>query len=651
MNLPLTSLIPTVVELISFWEKNWPDIWWYPYWYLGVPMRFITGPIVPLTIILIRKILPVSTVGAYISLIGLMSLIGGIGVKFFIRELGGGKRQQTWGMVFFWILPLQLLPLITGNGLGNIAIGIVPWIWWTWSRLLREKSHLLTTAILIALVLLINPATILALAVGMVILIFLGKKTEWVESLIKLSIVLIAGICIATMWYTPRFWFTLLFNPSFAGKPLGQVVLWLVQIVQALIPLVIGIWVVQKRFRLSSRLGQFAILFFSSFGFLTIMRFISDVDFWIDWTGYFLELQLGTALIGGYVVSRYWKRWLVWLMILVIAAGGYMLLRLPKSLMDYQENYKKEVVEIVKTIDYQPETRFFFSGSPVFWINSALDTPLMQVRGGRDDASIHKTWAMGAYQIREGDSSRVLPLANPNATHLPAGRQAKGTPAVGVPRLASPVLDLSNSNGDLVRAWMQVLGVKYVLVHGPNSQEYFHDFKNLERFDSLTLVSEAGGNRLYKNEAASIAHIASQEILDLPKPKTGNDSLALEKYLATLQQPLPIIFNKPSQIQIKLPNSNAKDTVVGLAVSFDPGWTIDKGEIKSDVYGNLVTVLPAGQEIITLSYRENISFWLPGIVLSLFSLVLIFKIDSVVGVFKKRLTSIGIENQNEEEKY
>ena len=70
MQIPLTSLVPTIVEVIQFIENNWPHIWWFPNWYLGLPLRFVTGPVVPLVVLGIHKISGFSVGTAYLIFVG-----------------------------------------------------------------------------------------------------------------------------------------------------------------------------------------------------------------------------------------------------------------------------------------------------------------------------------------------------------------------------------------------------------------------------------------------------------------------------------------------------------------------------------------------------------------------------------------------------
>jgi len=97
----------------------------------------------------------------------------------------------------------------------------------------------------------------------------------------------------------------------------------------------------------------------------------------------------------------------------------------------------------------------FLSGSTVFWADALAD--IYQVRGGRDQVAVHPTWDKAAWEFREG----------------PAGEKTL--------------------------EWVKKYKVKYVLVHTPDSKEYYHDFKNLEKWSGIgKSVFEGEGDILFK---------------------------------------------------------------------------------------------------------------------------------------------------------
>src|SRR3989344_7550508 len=520
MQLPPTSLVPSIVELISFWEKNWPHIWWFPNWYLGVPFRFFSGPVVPVLVLLFRSLTGWAVATSYLALIGMTWLIGGIGVKLLVKELGGAKRQQWWSMVLFWLLPGSFFLLQFGNGLHHISTALLPWVfyfWWKYLKLthpnpllriegnslgnefrfplfvrggqgaLLNEAWLIFTTLGVTLLLLINAAAILPLVIGLTALILLKSKTEWLAGFIKGILIILTAVSLATIWYTPRFWWIILGNPSFGGKPLSNVIPYILQLAQAFVPIVLGVWFVQKRYRLIQKLTRFGVFFGGSFLFLTLVRFASDPDFWMDWVGYGLELQLAAALLTPLVILNLFQdhksiRIVTFFIILMLTIGeGVGVYTTYMSYKSYT-SYKQRIVELVGGSVSQND-RIFLTGSGVFWLGEFargqnlldpqldrdgtlvnhkgivpprmrssqispasprfFEVGLLQVRGGRDEVSTHQTWAMGAYNIREGEK------------------------------------------GELLKDWLAVFGVSTLLYQNETSVEYFKDYKNRQRFGEL----------------------------------------------------------------------------------------------------------------------------------------------------------------------
>lgn len=662
--LPLTSLVPTIVEITSFVEQNWPHVWWFPNWYLGIPLRFVTGPVVPTLIILLRRLTSWPVEQAYLVLIGGIWVIGGIGVAQLTKALGGGKRVQWWSAVIFLLLPFHLLLLSYGSGLHHLAIAILPWVFWSWMRAMRESGGIreiggIWTAGLAALVLLIDVSGLLPLLIGVIALTISGDKENWGNRGVKSVLFLLTAFSLATIWYTPRFWWIILGNPSFGGKPLANVIPFILQLVQALIPLILGVWVVQKRrvlsategYRLTSKLMQFGLLFGSSFLFLTLIRFLSDVDFWMDWTSYFLELQLALALLLPRGILRLGrsvdlaqslsqtgfgndkKKYFLSLFIILIltisnGAVGYRWYRTNETDRTYREKINKMIAErvvpgepFVRQLTDQGK-RVFLSGSPVFWLGSEIarvydpgslspNEPgsLWQVRGGRDEVATHPTWAMGAYQIREGTD----PL--------------------------------------LLKDWLTVLGISYVLVHEERSGEYFKDFKNTSRFAELIEEEEFAGNILYQTPG-TIARLANREILQNGRPKAGNDREALSNYVQNLGEPLAFTIPQMNQLQIDS-SQMSENEVISLAVTYDRAWKLvsKKGKVQADALGNMVIVPEGDSQVFQLEYQESIWSLLPGVLFSLVSLALLYKSANLAYLIS-RVPSLQLtDSSNEEEKY
>jgi hypothetical protein len=103
----------------------------------------------------------------------------------------------------------------------------------------------------------------------------------------------------------------------------------------------------------------------------------------------------------------------------------------------------------------KPEERVFLSGSGVWWAGAISE--LKQVRGGNDMAMPNRNWLDWIYTIRESE-------------------------------------DVEQTRQALSR-----LEVRYVLVHGQDSKNYYHDFKHMQKWSELgEKVWEKNGDAIIK---------------------------------------------------------------------------------------------------------------------------------------------------------
>ena len=108
--------------------------------------------------------------------------------------------------------------------------------------------------------------------------------------------------------------------------------------------------------------------------------------------------------------------------------------------------------------------RAYVSGSSAFWLNSWFD--VAQVRGGGEQGSLNPWWPHGSYQIREGRDAELADL------------------------------------------WLKVLGVSYLVVHGEESLEVYHDFRYPSKFDGMEeweKVWEREGDMIYRRQNRGLA--------------------------------------------------------------------------------------------------------------------------------------------------
>jgi hypothetical protein len=148
--------------------------------------------------------------------------------------------------------------------------------------------------------------------------------------------------------------------------------------------------------------------------------------------------------------------------------------------------------------EHPPEGRVFATGGMRFRINSWFDIP--QVGGGFDTGLENRVpWDL-AYAIRTGKDMRL-------------GRETQDT-----------LLEL------------KAMGTEYLVVHGPKSREYYHDFVRPERVAaSLPVVYREEDDTIYALPARPLANLLNPE--ELPGKDAATHPWVLEPYIAALEDP------------------------------------------------------------------------------------------------------------------
>lgn len=465
-----TSLVPVQVALTRFWEEGGDIFGHYPYWYLGTtPYRYLTGPILPLVLTALHRVLPrLSLFEIMIGLVGLGWLFGSLGVYCLVKEWGGKKARQIGLLAGFFYLFGPLVPFLFpfSDGLSLINFSFLPWALRAYLRFLRSfnfRTGLIFWGWLI-FVFLLNMAAVPSLLLGLAV-VFLAqvgwKRTE--EKFKQTALVLGLAFLGATFWYTPGFWRVSLFGPSLAGKPRLEVIFQISKLLPIAFALVAAT-VSVKFFKKKNLLRDFCFYWLFVFGFLTLMRLISDPDFWLDWSAYYLELQLGLAILGGLVVNRLvltrMER-VAFLGIVVVSVAiswvwvfsRYVIGTLQQDITQVVEyRIGEELAEVIK-----PGETVFLSGTTAFWLNAFFDIP--QVRGGVDQVSVHPIWRRAVWEIRE---------------EVEMERSIK---------------------------WLRDLGISWLVIHSSTSSEYYHDFAypgKFEEIEDLEKVYDKAGDRIYR---------------------------------------------------------------------------------------------------------------------------------------------------------
>lgn len=487
-----TSLIPTTVVLAKFVEANGLGAVFenYPYWYLGsTPFRYLTGPIVPLLSVLFHKLfLNVSLFSIVICFVVLSFVAGAFGWGMLVSKIRGGKlKLESYLLIILLLfLPWRLFSALSlSDASMTIARNLLPFgllAFWAFLNNQSRKNQVLVI-FTISLLLLTSTSILAILVVGMVSLLlaktFRKGKIRNIAKYLKPSFYLLvfSFLLVTLAWYPPGYWWTLLTNPSIGGASGIKVIMRVFDLLKAFVPLGLAIFSVYFMGKIKSRLSVFALTWTFTFLFLTIFRFIGDPDFWMDWTTWLYEVEIGIVLIVTQILnpkfeilnksqitspklqtsSRPPAAYFLLLTLLILPFyltwRIYLILDRPKLI---SSEIPIGIASLEKLSEIAGDSRVFLSGSTVFWSGS-VGLPINQVRGGNDRASTHSFWHHGAYQIREG------------------------------------------SDPELTKEWLDRLEVSYVLVHTRNSSEYYHDFEHLDKWGDVGEKAwEESGDIIYK---------------------------------------------------------------------------------------------------------------------------------------------------------
>ncbi len=472
-----TSFIPVQVALSHFLENHGLSAAFgnYPYWYLGTtPFRYLTGPILPTFASTLHKIIPAfSLFEIMLFLTALCWLVGIIGVAWLAKNLAGKEYGKTAILVSAFIyafFPLMPFFFRFSDGLNLMAFSFLPYILVIYLQTLQKWSLKLTVLLILVMsfVLLINFSILPSVFIGMAAVLL--AQTGWrkaEEKLKKTAWSLFFVFLILTLWHTPGYWLILLKGPSLAGKGRLEVILQISKLLPTALALVMAA-LSAKFFKKRNLTRDFCFYWLFVFGFLTILRFVSDPDFWLDWSIYNLELQMGLALLGGLIASRKVSQQETKLTKAKIMLGVLGTLLFFSGLAVFNKYVRGTFQkDISRTVEYRlgkklnevikPGELVFLSGTTSFWLNSLYDVP--QVRGGADQGSVDPDWRTAVWEVREGTKVE-----------------------------------------ESVK-WLKKLNISYLVVHSSASSEFYHDFVFPEKFenaDGLKKIFDENGDRVYQ---------------------------------------------------------------------------------------------------------------------------------------------------------
>jgi hypothetical protein len=452
--------------------------------------------------------------------------------------------------LFFLFGPIVPFLFRYSDGVGLISFSLLPFGLLSYYQFLKKPSQKtrVTLITLLSLILLVDISIFSTLFLGMVAVFLATTGWKKIEKKIKSSILItIYSLLITTFWYGPTYWWRILFSPSFAGKPLFSVI---GQIGQ-LLPIALAVTLAaisgkffkpkQKKLRTNNyqliTISKFAFFWLFIFGFLTLMRFIADPDFWLDWMSYGTELQLGLAIALALLLGKLGRLGALgaWLFLFSFTFNKHVLGSIQKDITKTVEYRIGEA--LVEEIKKHPGNGKHLPGEALF--QGSLLEGGSEAKGSTSERKHPGGGAIAKASLPRGETKTESSTPGEGSSRIsPTPGVSGGTPGVNakvflsgttafwlnaffdIPQVrggndgpsahpdwraaAWEIRDGSTGSPQGAQKsveWLKKLGVSYLVVHTSASEEFWHDFKHPEKFEDaegLEKVYDQEGDRIYR---------------------------------------------------------------------------------------------------------------------------------------------------------
>jgi len=580
-----------------------PNPWgWNPLPYCGLPTQFMYVPNMPYLGALFIHLLPYAAPDhIFRCIISLMTCLGPVTLFFFALYFTGSRKWAfIAGVAYSCMSPSYVLfPAVEkdhdvaylawrvkvmskyGEGPHNTGLMLLPFaligLWRAATG--RGYPRILASALLLAVIPLTNWVAAFGLAISclMMLLAALGERgfSYW-----RAFAAAALAYLLASFWLTPSFVKTILFNwpvDSYAYK-VNYTQRWLIGGMLASIVLVrLLFWLTGGSFYL-----RLIALGTTAFGWISTVYYIFGFDTVPESHRYAIEFEFFCALflVEGFRLA--WHNPKTTVRLCTVAAAAVMLyLGLPQAWTYATQGWNVwRPSPPQSTLEYQladwirqhPATgRVFATCGMRYRLDAWFDIP--QVGGGFETGLEDRIPVDIAYHIRVGNGPW-------------RGHEVEET-----------MLELKS------------LGTEYVVVHGPNSREYYRDFYRTQRISStLPAVFHIEDDIIYHLPVRSLAHLLRSEELPAADPVVHPDSL--QPYVAAIEDAsrplLTVEWHDTTHVSVSGPVPLAH--TVELQVSDHPGWQARQNghplHVEQDKLGFIVVrPVPGESTRIDFEYR------------------------------------------------
>jgi len=592
---------------MSRFIASYPDPWgWNPTHYCGLPTQFMYLPLLLYATAFLHWIatsIPVDH--AYRLLVALAACAGPVTVYFFVRSFTKSRKwalaaaltytffSPSYGLIWqidkdrgLAQLPWRIQVLVKyGEGPHNAALTLAPLaLVAAWRAAVSAGfGPIFLAAVLFASTTLTNWAGALGLAWCSLVMLVLGTW-ERKETGFQAQRFLAAGglgYLLAAFWLTPSFIQRTVLNwpaDAFAYRWGREQVLLMGGFLLGL-----ALMLELRRRRWVSFYLAFLLTCWFGFAWVVLGFYWFNLNLLPESRRYALEFELFLLLAGLEALRLAVSGHRAWIRYPAMAAALLLYSTGVRQAWAYvsadPERWRPQPA--ATTTEYelaswlnaqQPRGRIFASGGLRFRMNAWF--PLPQV-GGTFETGLHNRLPLDfTYQIRTGIQSKP-----------------------------------GEEGADAIRQ-LQAMAVEYVVVHGRESEEYYHDFSNPKKFEGLLEAPYRRlGDTIYRVPFRSYAHLVRPHEFPQRPPLHAFLPL-LTPYANALQDPqrptLAVTWEGPKRLRIDGPIPEGM--AVALAVSYDEGWSANQQgrriPVERTALGFMkLTPRPQEASTITLTYR------------------------------------------------
>lgn len=560
------SIEATHIAIARYAAANWPDLWWFPLWYGGIPYQNTYPPLLHLTVAAVARLFACEPALAYHAVTATLYCLGPVSLFWMAYRLSGSRAYSfAAGLVYSVFSPALLLLADARHDIGSVffprrfqalvqygegphvaSMTLLPVAIVCLDAALakRKRAYYVLAALSMAGVVLTNWLGGAALAGAVIAYLLIRFPVHSGKAWLITAAIGVFAYAIAAPWIPPSTLAAIRANAQWMGGPytVGWGHLKYVGVMLVALAL-LSFW--NDRRKPGVVLG-FAVVFSFLVGVITLAAEWLGVFIMPQPGRYHLELEMGLALVFVFAL-KYPLDGMGRAARAVVLAGLLLFVFWQAKTYRTYAKYQDRRIDIQATVEYQAarwfdsnmrDQRIFAPGSVSFWLNCFTDTP--QLGGGFDQGITNPLLPVMQYQVYSGSNA-------------------------------------GSKEAEIATLWLEAYGVRAVFAGGAGSREFFKPIRNGHKFDEvLQEVWRSGDDAIFKfrQGTGSLAHVVPRAALPARAPASGLDVDPLRPYVAALEDSTlpPADFRWLDNRHARVVGILRAGQVLSVQVTYHPGW-------------------------------------------------------------------------------